>query len=826
MDLVSDWEPDGSPESGAACVDQTQTDRVTVLRTFGPLATKRVIRTADGSVDYVDYDPAKHFRVTEHSVSDLLSLAALLDATSQCKRSVIVRGEPIPGINRNRATRTLRDKIDPETGEVLETATLKSVPRRWLLLDIDDVPCAPDIDIFDADVVVPYVASLLPTQFHAVSCRWSFTSGHGIKSGIRVRLAYWLSRPLITDEFKAWLGERFWDESTTTPTLRKRWPVDLSVFGANQPNYIAPPVFEDGIVDPVPVRSGLWRGDTDEVTPPHIDLTKPTLPLYTGDAPLPCGGYDAYRALIGVDEMHAPIWSAVCSYFRRNGAGVDAQWLRDDLESVIRERGRDIAHITKHLSKLDGMIARARASEADREARYLTPPDHIDETRDSRTEMEREDADMPYDFNQTIQDLKNVEIGDAYEVRDQEPKRTIKAVPIGRFSEIKVPPRQFALGKRLQYGEVTLGASPGGVGKTSLAMLEAIAWIMDRTLTGEFIRPRGNAWIITAEESIEEMQRRILATCMHFKIDPDELYGRLFITSTKDGGSFKVIEVERGGKLVDTQAPDDVIAEIRENNIGYLGVDPFITTHECDEADNVAMDRVTRVFCRIARTTNVVVSLLHHVVKSDDPEAHAGNLARVRGAGGIINAARHAYTIANINEETKEKYGLSDDEAVRIMRMDVGLKGNYVLKPTEPMWFWRESVNLNNAVYDADGSELWEADEVGVLRPFSMSNLVYERHRIAEAAKEPERDKLAQLVADKMSDDRMSMNTFVKEALKNNTFERCADTKLREMLKDAIPMLHEGYRNVRVLGRAGRIWMRRVAEHDRAGIEIIREAID
>jgi hypothetical protein len=318
-----------------------------------------------------------------------------------------------------------------------------------------------------------------------------------------------------------------------------------------------------------------------------------------------------------------------------------------------------------------------------------------------------------------------------------------------------------------------------------------------------------------------------MATCLHFKIDPDDLCGRLFVTSTKDGGSFKVIELgSRGGKLIETQAPEEVIAEIRENNIGYLGVDPFITTHECDEADNGAMDRVTRVFCRIARSTNVVVSLLHHVVKSDDPEAHAGNLARVRGAGGIINAARHAYTIANINEETKAKYDLSDEEAVRVMRMDVGLKGNYVLRPTEPLWFWRETVTLDNAIYDDDGAVLWEADEVGVLRPFSMSNLVYERQRIAEAAKEPERDRLAQAVVDAISGSNMPMNAFVKSAIANNTFDGCGDTKIREMLKDAIPLANVGYRKVRVDGRDGRVWLRRVADHDRAGLEIVLHVSD
>src|SRR4051794_34306714 len=111
MDDVHHWEPEGSPDSGSACVDQTF-DSVTVLRTLGPLATKRVIRNTDGGIEFVDYDKAKYFRITEHSVYDLLSLAVVLDAIRTDKRSLIVRGEPMPGINRNRAARTLRDQID------------------------------------------------------------------------------------------------------------------------------------------------------------------------------------------------------------------------------------------------------------------------------------------------------------------------------------------------------------------------------------------------------------------------------------------------------------------------------------------------------------------------------------------------------------------------------------------------------------------------------------------------------------------------------------------------------------------------------------------
>src|SRR3954452_21148147 len=87
----------------------------------------------------------------------------------------------------------------------------------------------------------------------------------------------------------AWLGE--------TVDGRKRWPVDTSIFVPSQPNYIAKPLFEF-VHDPVPHRSGVWDGDTDEFTPPEIDLTKPVVrnPSTPGT---PGMGYQGYRALVG-----------------------------------------------------------------------------------------------------------------------------------------------------------------------------------------------------------------------------------------------------------------------------------------------------------------------------------------------------------------------------------------------------------------------------------------------------------------------------------------------------------------------------------------------
>jgi hypothetical protein len=83
----------------------------------------------------------------------------------------------------------------------------------------------------------------LPAEFHDASAYWQLTSGAGIKPGIRLRLWYWLDRPVNDDEAKRWFEGA---------------PVDTSLYCANTPHYTAAPIFDPPELDPVPLRSGFW----------------------------------------------------------------------------------------------------------------------------------------------------------------------------------------------------------------------------------------------------------------------------------------------------------------------------------------------------------------------------------------------------------------------------------------------------------------------------------------------------------------------------------------------------------------------------------------
>ena len=244
-----------------------------------------------------------------------------------------------------------------------DPATFEHASRHWLLLDLDGIPCPADIDpIFEPDSAVEHVLSTLPPELQHVSCWWTFTSSHGLpeSKGIHLRLAFWSTRPLSTEELNCWLGELVYVEGQK-PT--KRWMLDPCVFRPVQPNYVAPPIFI-GAPDPVPYRSGLWRGLSDAFTPPAIELRKTAPRPRTGPSTPHQGsgnGYEKWRASIGDHGgmgFYNPIKKAVACYISQHGSTVDPTWLRNDLEQVIRERGstRSPQYVEDRIAGLDSLI--------------------------------------------------------------------------------------------------------------------------------------------------------------------------------------------------------------------------------------------------------------------------------------------------------------------------------------------------------------------------------------------------------------------------------------------------------------------------------------
>jgi hypothetical protein len=149
--------------------------------------------------------------------------------------------------------------------------------------------------------------------------------------------------------------------------------------------YVAKPTFV-GMPDPVPFRSGVWRGDRDAITPPMIEKAAPgpaAARPYTGAAG---SGYEYHRERIGDHPsgagFHGPVKAAIAAWFGRHGAEVHTAWLRADLERSVQAAPRDPAkhdnqYIEFRVHDLDTLIDAIRRLEA---AKAETLPESVEPT--------------------------------------------------------------------------------------------------------------------------------------------------------------------------------------------------------------------------------------------------------------------------------------------------------------------------------------------------------------------------------------------------------------------------------------------------------------
>ncbi len=232
-------------------------DYMTVLTTFGPLATKTVGRdqmTGQPTI-VASYGDAATFDAAQAPVRSLNEMHRQLRRLTGRPRSFVIRGELLPDVNPRRCRRLLHPMR--EADGTVTAATFREAPRRWLACDFDSVACPAGFDwIADPRGTVKHLLRLLPGEFSNAGCVVQATPSAGIKSGIRARTWHLLDRPLDGAEAGRLLGSS---------------PVDRSLYRAVQAHYTAAPALK-GIADPMPWRLHLVPGQERVAVP---DLPKP-----------------------------------------------------------------------------------------------------------------------------------------------------------------------------------------------------------------------------------------------------------------------------------------------------------------------------------------------------------------------------------------------------------------------------------------------------------------------------------------------------------------------------------------------------------------------
>lgn len=254
-----------------------------------------------------------------------------------------------------------------------------------------------------------------------------------------------------------------------------------------------------------------------------------------------------------------------------------------------------------------------------------------------------------------------------------------------------LPRREFAFGKHYIRKYVSVTVAPGGLGKTALAIMEALSMTSGRALAGTKPPESLRVWLFNSEDPRDELERRIMAACIHYRLKQEDTAG-LFLDTGREQDLVIMHEDKKTGLKVNEPIVEAVVEQIQTNKIDVMIVDPFVSTHQVNENDNGAIDKVAKLWAQIADHTNCAIDIVHHLRKLADREA---TVEDARGAVSLIGAARSVRVLNRMSAEQAKSANVPPKDRFGYFSVNHG-KAN--LAPLSSHLDWRrlEGVPLGN----------------------------------------------------------------------------------------------------------------------------------
>jgi hypothetical protein len=291
-----------------------------------------------------------------------------------------------------------------------------------------------------------------------------------------------------------------------------------------------------------------------------------------------------------------------------------------------------------------------------------------------------------------------------------------------------IPPRDWLYGKHFIRGYVVADVSPGGGGKTSHDLVEAVSMAAGTDLLNGGIACRVcRVFYWNGEDPREEVERRLAAIVKHYstaddtgeaELDADalaRLKGNLFIESGRDVPIKLATRLDRSGVAkVAVPVVEGLIAEITAKKIDVVMIDPFVSSHALGENDNNDLDKLVKDgWGRVCKEGHCCVNLIHHSRKVV-AGAQIG-AADARGASSTVDAARDVRVFNPMTKEEAQEMRISIEDRWRFFKVTSD-KSNMTARAGSTPWRYMASIKLGNATDDLPG------DDVGVVTAWDVGD--------------------------------------------------------------------------------------------------------
>jgi hypothetical protein len=263
------------------------------------------------------------------------------------------------------------------------------------------------------------------------------------------------------------------------------------------------------------------------------------------------------------------------------------------------------------------------------------------------------------------------------------PPQPKRATPYDTPDPADIPKRAWLYGGHYIRQVTTATVAPGGYGKTTLTLYEALNMVAAGLIV----------WYLSGEDPKVEIDRRIAAHCQWYGVKLPELPGKLFVDD-KTTFPLTIGSTVRPPLVKFEEAQlTQFESAITEDNIDVVMLDPLVSFHAVPENDNGCIDAVVKRLGLIAYRTNSCIELSHHVRKSFQGQ-NAISVEDSRGGSAIINAVRSGRVINRMSSSEAEEANVSRDDRHFFIRLDKGKRN--MAPPDKAVWFRLVSVVIGN----------------------------------------------------------------------------------------------------------------------------------
>lgn len=255
-----------------------------------------------------------------------------------------------------------------------------------------------------------------------------------------------------------------------------------------------------------------------------------------------------------------------------------------------------------------------------------------------------------------------------------------------------LPRRQWVYGTTYIRQFCSITVAPGGLGKSTLVLTEAIAMATGRNLLGVEVKEKLRVIYFNAEDPLIELQLRVAAICLRFGIDQRELVGKLFLQSGRDNEI--ILATGDPGEIIEA-AFNKIEGFVKFHGVDVVILDPLANMHESEE-DNRTYRKLGKRLSRMADAYNLACHIVHHTKKLN---GMAATVEDSRGGSALIGAVRVARAINPMEPDEAARFGLATH--IDHFRIEAAGKNNLARPADKAEWFVREGVPLPNGDFCA-----------------------------------------------------------------------------------------------------------------------------